>query len=191
MNHVTTTKTNPNKDTVVDHSDWSEYINISLVFILVQIFCSCFAGVYNEYLLKDSNKTHIMIQNIFMYIDSIICNILLLSVFNNQKGESISIESIKAIFQFEVLIIMINNAAIGIVTSLFLKSLNSILKAFASALELMFTGILSWLIFGFSLDMYTCIAIAVVSFSTWLYSMNPVQNPPKEKLTVKSTDSSV
>ena len=36
----------------------------------------------------------------------------------------------------KVLLIMANNAAIGIVTSLFLKSLNSILKTFASALEL-------------------------------------------------------
>ena len=43
-----------------------------------------------------------------------------------------------------VLIIVLNNAAIGIATSLFLRSLNSILKTFASALELMFTAVLCW-----------------------------------------------
>ena len=40
--------------------------------------------------------------------------------------------------------IIANNAAIGIVTSFFLRHLNSILKTFASALELMFTAVLSW-----------------------------------------------
>ena len=72
---------------------------------------------------------------------------------------------------------MVNNACIGIVTSLFLKSLNSILKTFASALELMFTGILSWIIFGIPLDMLTVVSIVIVSMATWLYSKNPVQNP--------------
>jgi hypothetical protein len=38
----------------------------------------------------------------------------------------------------------VNNAALGIVVSLFLRKLNSILKTFASALELMFTAVLSW-----------------------------------------------
>ena len=41
--------------------------------------CSVFAGVYNEYIIKgEGADLHIMIHNIFMYIDSIICNIVLL-----------------------------------------------------------------------------------------------------------------
>ena len=41
--------------------------------------CSVFAGVYNEYIIKGGGADlHIMIHNIFMYIDSIICNIVLL-----------------------------------------------------------------------------------------------------------------
>lgn len=172
-----------------------DYLNFHLILILVQVFASCFAGVYNEYLIKDTekNSAHIMIQNVFMYIDSIICNIILLFVSSyttsgkvnsnesnvNSLDKIFSYESLSQLLQIKVILIILNNAAIGIVTSLFLKSLNSILKAFASALELMFTAVLSWIIFDISLDANTVLAIFIVSFSTWLYSRNPVHNPPK------------
>jgi len=163
------------------------FFNFSLVLILVQVFASCFAGVYNEYLLKENKNTaHIMMQNVFMYVDSIICNIILIlisGIFTSNEAFKLSNvlapESLSALLSPKVILIMVNNAAIGIVTSLFLKSLNSILKAFASALELMFTGVFAWIIFDIPLDVNTVIAIAIVSFSTWLYSRNPVQNPPK------------
>ena len=78
-----------------------------------------------------------------------------------------------------VLAIVANNAAIGIVTSLFLRNLNSILKTFASALELMFTAVLCWFIFGIAVDVYTVIAIFIVSLATYLYAQNPVVNVVK------------
>ena len=84
-----------------------------------------------------------------------------------------------------VLAIMANNAAIGIVTSLFLRNLNSILKTFASALELMFTAVLAWMIFGIPVDIYTAFAILIVSLATWLYAQNPVVNKAKDEVKVK------
>jgi hypothetical protein len=45
------------------------------------------------------------------------------------------------LLQLFVVCIILNNSLVGIVTSLFLKNLNSIVKAFASALELVFTAI--------------------------------------------------
>ena len=167
-------------------SDLADYMNMSLVLILVQVFSSCFAGVYNEYLLKEKENTvDIMLQNAFMYVDSIICNVLLLSFYvpdDKLSGgggllEALSWDSLSLVFHWKVFIIILNNAAIGIVTSLFLKSLNSILKTFASALELMFTGILAWIFFGIALDFLTIVSIGIVSFATWLYTKNPVQNP--------------
>ena len=164
--------------------DLWDYINASFLLILVQVFSSCLAGVYNEYILKEKdNKVDIMLQNVFMYIDSIICNVVLLCLYIPNNGSSkglidaFSWSSLSLVFNTTVIFIMLNNACIGIVTSLFLKSLNSILKTFASALELMFTGILSWIIFGIPLDMLTVVSIVIVSLATWLYSKNPVQNP--------------
>ena len=145
----------------------------------LQVFCSCFAGVYNEYLLKGKGSDiHIMVQNVFMYLDSIVCNCLILTYQGELTG-AFTAASLSSILQVNVVSIIINNAAIGIVVSLFLRSLNSILKTFASALELMFTAVLCWFIFGIPVDVYTVIAILIVSAATYLYAQNPVVNKAK------------
>merc|ERR1719186_883084 len=70
-----------------------------IVFMLIQVLCSSVAGVYNEYLIKgEGADVHIMIQNVFMYLDSILCNLILLGA--------------KSL----VLIIILNNAILGIIT---------------------------------------------------------------------------
>lgn len=86
-----------------------------------------------------------------------------------------------------VIVLIVNNALIGITTSLFLKNLNSILKTFASALELVFTAVLTFLVFGIPIKPNTWIAIMVVSYSIYLYSKHPVVNktPPSEPLLEK------
>lgn len=129
-----------------------------------------------------------MLQNVFMYVDSIICGILFLGIYtpadstldSTSSPTSLSVifslESLRPLWNLKVILIIINNATVGIVTSLFLKSLNSILKTFASALEIMFTAVLAWILFGIALDLSTCVAIGVVSLATWLYSINPVNN---------------
>ena len=150
-----------------------------LFFIFIQVFSSCFAGVYNEYLLKDKAcNVHIMVQNIFMYVQSILCNAALL-IFKGQIVETFTKSSLLSIFQLKVILIMLNNASIGIIVSLFLHYLNSILKTFASALELMFTAILCWIIFGIPIDSYTIVSIVIVTLATVLYTRNPVINRPK------------
>lgn len=149
---------------------------ISVLLILAQIMFSCLAGVYNEYLLKDrGSDVNIFVQNVFMYLDSIICNMVVLTA----KGELTSAfhtDSLKAIFRLKVLVIIVNNAAIGIVTSFFLKYMNSILKTFASALELIFTAIFCYFLFAIPIYINTALAIAVVSFAIYLYSQSPVVN---------------
>lgn len=179
-----------------DSFSFEAYINFNLFLILVQVFSSCFAGVYNEFILKEKeNNVHIMLQNVFMYVDSIICNVLLLCLYTPNDGsnggliEAFSQSSLSQLLNYKVILIMINNALIGIVTSLFLKSLNSILKTFASALELMFTAVLSWIIFGIPLDSTTVIAIGIVSYATFLYSKNPVNNNQPQKTTESNSSS--
>ena len=54
---------------------------------------------------------------------------------------ALTASSLQSINQPLVLLLIINNSVLGIVTSLFLKKLNSILKAFASALELVITAV--------------------------------------------------
>lgn len=158
-------------------------LSINAVLILVQIICSCLAGVYNEYLLKDKGASvNIYIQNVYMYLDSIVCNLLLLTLQGDPLS-ALSVESLKLIFRFDVIIIMINNAAIGIVTSFFLKYLNSILKTFASALELIFTAIFCYLLFSIPIYLNTIFSIGIVSCAIYLYSQSPVVNTGKSTTT--------
>ncbi|CAH1114259.1 unnamed protein product [Psylliodes chrysocephalus] len=154
-------------------------LGLDAIMIFVQIICSCLAGVYNEYLLKKQGASiNIFVQNVFMYLDSIVCNVLLL-ILNGNLLEAFLYDNITKVFHYKVLLVMINNAAIGIVTSFFLKTLNSILKTFASALELVFTALLSNLLFSIPIYLNTVLSICTVMGATYLYTQNPVQNPPK------------
>ncbi|CAF1354569.1 unnamed protein product [Adineta steineri] len=167
------------------------FIDIRLMRILIQVFCSCFAGVYTEYLLKNhrSAQVDVMLQNTFMYTNSIICNIVLLIFFDRQQQQQQSIaaadklfNTLKSIiFERELLVplIILNNVAIGLVTSLFLKLMDSILKTFARALELLFTSVLAWILFSIPISSNTFLAIIVVFIAMYLYLTNPVVNLPK------------
>lgn len=151
-------------------------LDFKLVFILIQTICSCLAGVYNEYLLKrKGSDINIYVQNVFMYLDSIICNAAIL-LFQGQLVGAFTVASLQQVLHFKVLIIMVNNCAVGIVTSFFLKHMNSILKTFASALELVFTALFSYLLFGIPIYLNTALAITIVSAAVYLYSRNPVNN---------------
>jgi len=178
-------------------SEFSFWAAISLgpghFLILIQVLCSVFAGVYNEYIIKGSGRdVDIMVQNVFMYLDSILCNILLLGA----KGEiltALTPSSLASVAQTLVLILIFNNAVLGIVTSLFLKQLNSVVKAFASALELVFTALLSVPILGIPLTVETVVAILIISVAVLTYAKNPIKNPDinQTKQTQSQTKESV
>ena len=152
------------------------FLTPCVLLILLQVFCSCFAGVYTEYLLKGNSscgKVEFWIQNIFMYSNSILCNILFILVSGN-LGAVLHKDSVRSVIQTNVIALICNNAAMGLVTSVFLKNLNSILKNFASALELMLTPALTWVIFGVPITIFGMFSTASVVFAVQLYSRNPV-----------------
>lgn len=151
-------------------------ISIDAIYILIQLICSCLAGVYNEYLLKgDGARVNIYVQNFFMYLDSIVCNLVFLILQGNLMS-AFNMANLESVFTVNVILIIFNNAAIGIVTSFFLRYLNSVLKTFASALELLFTAILCYVLFNIPIHLNTVLSIGVVSFSIYLYSLSPVIN---------------
>lgn len=90
-----------------------------------------------------------------------------------------SSENLAQLFKPGVLLIAVNSCCIGIVTSFFLKYMNSILKTFASALELLFTAVLCWVLFSIPIYLNTMLAIAIVSISVYIYTLSPVVNHGK------------
>ncbi|XP_076303178.1 UDP-galactose transporter senju [Lasioglossum baleicum] len=170
-------------DLDLDVNSFSSRINITsnVILVFVQTICSCLAGVYNEYLLKEAGaEINIFVQNAFMYIDSILCNLLVfivLYITQSSSSDMFSNISPSVLLQPKIMLIMLNNTAVGIITSFFLKSLNSVLKTFASALELVFTAVLCWLLFSIPIYLNTVISIVMVSYAVILYSQNPVLGP--------------
>lgn len=55
-------------------------------------------------------------------------------------------------------------------------------KVFASAVELIATAYLSWLIFGIPVDGYTFIALILIVAASSIYSMSPIKAPAASTL---------
>ncbi|XP_038214868.1 UDP-galactose transporter senju [Zerene cesonia] len=153
---------------------WSQIFSIYFLSINFQNFCSCLAGTYNEYLLKTKgSNVDIFLQNVFMYMDSLICNFFILMC----KGEVSTIfQDLQSLGDIFVILITVNSAIVGIVTSFFLKNLNSILKTYASALELIITAVVCYILFKIVITAYTIISICLVVISVAMYFRNPVNN---------------
>lgn len=162
--------------TVAPSLDVEKFLNFGILFVFIQMCCSCFAGVYNEYLLKKKDSTaDIYIQNIYMYLDSIAFNLLALFIVDKDPFAAFSEESLSKLCDYRIILIMLNSAAVGIITSFFLKNFNSILKVFAGALELICSAIISYLVFNIPVHANTIISIIIVSFSIALYTFYPVR----------------
>lgn len=157
-----------------DTTLWSQIFNIYFLSINFQNFCSCLAGTYNEYLLKtQGSSVDIFLQNVFMYLDSVICNCFIL-LFKGELGTILN--DFSSLYDTFVILIIINSAVVGIVTSFFLKNLNSILKTYASALELIITAVVCYMLFNILITKYTILSILLVSIAVAMYFKNPVSN---------------
>lgn len=144
--------------------------------LMVQMLSSTFAGVYNEVLLKKQAKIPFNLQNIFMYMDSILCTIgmLVLGLTGQSFAEVIQPSEIAVLFSVYVLPMVLIMSFIGVVTSMFLKVLDSIRKAIASALELVFLPLLSTILFGVPLTASMIVSVVFVASGVYIYSL-PVE----------------
>merc|ERR1719495_2353786 len=122
-----------------------------------------------------------------MYLDSIFCNVLLLGAKGDLQSAFTS-SALSSIANPLVIVLIVNNAVLGIITSLFLKKLNSILKAFASALEMVGTALLSWPLLGIPLTLHTVTALVAICAAVVIYAQNPVANSSSSKPTEAAKD---
>jgi len=193
MIHAAGTASSSESDTSVTKTEANSWatLGIGFMFIIVQVLCSVFAGVYNEFLIKGKGADiDIMIQNVFMYLDSILCNVLLLGG-KGDLSSAFTDTALASIANPLVICIIVNNAVLGIITSLFLQKLNSILKAFASALELVITALLSWPLLGIPLNLHTVTALVAISVAVVIYAQNPVSSTAQGKDTGKEGEETV
>lgn len=141
--------------------------------LLLQMLSSTFAGVYNEALLKKQSAIPLNLQNIFMYIDSLVCTVamLVLGLTGQSFRDVVQPAAVRVLFSFYVLPMVLIMAFIGVVTSRFLKVLDSVRKAIASALELVVLPLLTALLFGVPLTLSLALSVACVASGVYIYSL--------------------
>eukprot|EP01064_Diplonema_japonicum_P023134 TRINITY_DN33587_c0_g1_i1.p1 TRINITY_DN33587_c0_g1~~TRINITY_DN33587_c0_g1_i1.p1 ORF type:complete len:353 (+),score=76.64 TRINITY_DN33587_c0_g1_i1:47-1105(+) len=150
----------------------------STLLIAMQISCGVFSSVVNEYLLKEKGTAGVNLQNIFMYIHSFIVNVLWVFVlFPLYKGGSPSLSSFESLFSGSIVIftvpIILILSSIGIVTSIFIKHLDSVKKTIASAMEIFVDTFFAFFLFGVGLGFKTALATSLAAASVVLYSKQP------------------
>lgn len=149
--------------------------------VLVQILCGTIAGVYNELLLKNQSAIPLNLQNIFMYCNSVLSLFVILTcglAGRQTLGEAIRWSNFKIMFHPTVLAMISIMSCVGVVTSVFLKLLDSVRKAIASALELVVMPVFFAALFGIPVGLNLACAVAMVSSGIYLYSV-----PVKETTT--------
>ena len=149
---------------------WDLQIDSRVLFMLFQASLSAFAGVYNEFLLKRDISMDVNEQNFFMYAFALGFN-LMIGLYNDPVYYTsfAFVGSLNGI----VLLIVINGAIVGIVTSLILKFINVIVKAFASACEVLLTAVAAYFLLGESLTARDFIASTIVMGAIYMYYTAP------------------
>lgn len=136
---------------------------IAYIYTLIFVTVPSMASVFNEYALKSQYDTSIYLQNLFLYGYGAIFNflaILGIAVFKGPGSLDIFQGHSKA-----TMLLIVNNAAQGILSSFFFKYADTILKKYSSTVATIFTGIASALLFGHTLTMNFLLGISVVFIS--------------------------
>ena len=146
--------------------DWNMTIDARILFLLFQASLSSFAGVYNEFLLKKDVNMDVNEQNFYMYTFALFFNLgfgLATNPDYYTSGRVVS--SVNSWFVATV----VCGAMTGIAASLVLKFINVIVKAFASATEVLITAVLAALFLGEALTIKDCVACCIVMVAIYMY----------------------
>ena len=127
---------------------------------------SGFAGVYFEKILKGSQTT-LWIRNIQMGVPSVL--IAFITIFI-QDGATVEERGFFAGYSILVWIVIIVQAAGGLIVAIVVKYADNVLKVFATSFSIIGSCIISILFFGFSPNFSFYIGTFLVLLSTVIYS---------------------
>eukprot|EP01062_Namystynia_karyoxenos_P069634 TRINITY_DN65098_c0_g1_i1.p1 TRINITY_DN65098_c0_g1~~TRINITY_DN65098_c0_g1_i1.p1 ORF type:complete len:392 (+),score=149.22 TRINITY_DN65098_c0_g1_i1:97-1176(+) len=144
---------------------------VGVAGVLLQIACGVFSSIYNEKMLKKGDIS-LNLQNVYMYSYSVLCNFAILAATGQFTAALSAFHpgSFLSAGSGWVLAVAGLMSAIGIVTSLFLKHLDSVTKTIASAIELFGDAFLAWFFFGIPVNGATGVALVLASGGIVAYS---------------------
>ena len=140
---------------------------IAILYTLGSITIPSLASVYNEFALKKHMETSVLLQNFFLYFYGACFNLLgLLAVM---ASGAMTPSSIFVGFRGVTVLLVVNNAMQGILSSFFFKFADTILKKYSSTIATIFTGIMSALLFGHTLTLNFIIGVSIVFISMHIF----------------------
>lgn len=149
-------------DLLTGRAAFGSISSVGYAIVGVQILLSTTAGVANERLLKTGSVSQ-NLQNMFMYSWSIVVDLAIMLL----SSQTVSLAAVTA----DTIPIILNGSAVGLVTSLLLKRLSSVVKAVASAVELWVTALLSSVVFGYPLTPGSVVGTLVVTAGALIYAI--------------------
>eukprot|EP00560_Eucampia_antarctica_P007589 CAMPEP_0197827106 /NCGR_PEP_ID=MMETSP1437-20131217/3967_1 /TAXON_ID=49252 ORGANISM="Eucampia antarctica, Strain CCMP1452" /NCGR_SAMPLE_ID=MMETSP1437 /ASSEMBLY_ACC=CAM_ASM_001096 /LENGTH=486 /DNA_ID=CAMNT_0043427837 /DNA_START=456 /DNA_END=1917 /DNA_ORIENTATION=+ len=135
-----------------------------ILLVLFQMACSVMATVYNEKMLKQHNCDQYL-QNMCLYITSIIMNVIILSFLPGNNREKASI------FSKSSIMIILTLAMAGIMTAMILRSVGSVTKCVVAASITIFTYIIDIAFFGHRMVLSDVASVFLVTVGSVIYSM--------------------
>ncbi|GBF93921.1 CMP-sialic acid transporter-like [Raphidocelis subcapitata] len=136
------------------------------------------ASVYNEFALKKHMETSVHLQNFFLYFYGVLFNlagVLITGLFEGGRGFEGLFEGLGPV----TTLIIVNNAAQGILSSFFYKFADTILKKYSSTLATIFTALMSWGMFGHALTANFALGVSIVFVSMHqFFTFGEKKGPP-------------
>lgn len=121
------------------------------------------ASVYNEFALKKHMDTSVHLQNFFLYFFGACFNLGGVLVCQWWKG--LTMTEMFAGQSWVTYLLIVNNAAQGILSSFFYKFADTILKKYSSTIATIFTAVMSYVMFGHELTVNFFIGVSIVFIS--------------------------
>ncbi|KAG6547102.1 hypothetical protein Mapa_011353 [Marchantia paleacea] len=137
--------------------------SIAYIYTLIFVTVPSLASVYNEYALKSQFDTSVHLQNLFLYGYGAffnLCGIVIMIVYNGSSSFNLLEGHSKA-----TMLLIVNNAAQGILSSFFFKYADTILKKYSSTVATIFTGLASAALFGHTLTINFILGVSIVFIS--------------------------
>ncbi|KAK9902203.1 hypothetical protein WJX75_007656 [Coccomyxa subellipsoidea] len=144
-------------------SDGDMFSTVAIAYTLGSVTVPSLASVYNEFALKKHMDTSVHEQNFFLYFYGALFN--LLGVLATMAFGGLSWSAIFHGHSKVTMLLVMNNALQGILSSFFFKYADTILKKYSSTVATIFTGIMSAALFGHQLTLNFLIGVTIVFIS--------------------------
>eukprot|EP00963_Diacronema_lutheri_P008977 scaffold786_cov329-Pavlova_lutheri.AAC.1 len=144
----------------------------AVLFTVLSLTVPSAASVFNEFSYKKNFQTHINLQNLFLYIYGTMFNVLGWAVYTGINGLHAGGSIFNGASRLTVLL-TVNGALQGILSSFFYKFADTILKKYSSAVATLFTGVLSHFLLGTDIQINFLIGISVLVVTNSLEAASP------------------